>query len=60
MKPAAMNGVTSASILTQSASAMQIRRPTQEEVIAAKRYVDERKRITFSGGRFSVLRLARL
>jgi hypothetical protein len=60
MNPAAMNGVTSGSILTQSAGTMQIRRPTQEEVIAAKRHVDEKKRIAFSGGRFSVLRLARL
>jgi hypothetical protein len=50
MNSAAMNGVTSGSVLTQSAGSMQMRRPTQEELIAAKRYVDEKKRISFAHG----------
>jgi hypothetical protein len=45
MSPAAMNGVTSGSILTQPASSVQIRR---EDLIAAKRWIEERKRMAFS------------
>ena len=60
MNPAAMNGVISDSTLTQSSGAMQIRRPTQEEVIAAKRYVDEKKRMAFSCGKPCLLYLSRL
>jgi hypothetical protein len=48
MDPAATNDVTSGSIRTQPAG--DIRRPTQEDVIAAKQYVDEKKKIAFSGG----------
>jgi hypothetical protein len=33
-----------------STGAMQIRRPTYEDIIAAKRWVDEKKRIAFSCG----------
>jgi hypothetical protein len=50
MNPVAMNGVNSGSILTQTAGAVQIRRSTQEYIVAAKRYVDEKKRIAFSCG----------
>jgi hypothetical protein len=50
MKPAAMNGVTSGSIPTRSAGATQVRHPTQEQLLAAKRYVDEKKRIAFARG----------
>ena len=47
MSPAAMNGVTSGSTLTQSASTMQVRR---EDLAPAKRWVEERKRMAFSSG----------
>ena len=47
MSPAAMNGVTSGSILTQPASAIQVRR---EDLVTAKRWIEERKRIAFSSG----------
>ena len=47
-KPAAMNGVPSGLILTQSTGA--VRRPTQEDLINAKRRVDEMKREAFSCG----------
>jgi hypothetical protein len=47
MSPAAMNGVTSGSILTQPASSVQVRR---EDLIAAKRWIEERKRLAFSSG----------
>jgi hypothetical protein len=48
--PAAMNGVLSSSIFTQAPSVLQIRRLTQEDLIAAKRWIDERKRMAFSSG----------
>ncbi|KAI9512951.1 hypothetical protein F5148DRAFT_560177 [Russula earlei] len=48
MNPAAMNSVASGSILPQPAGPMQIRRPTAEEVVAAKRWVDEQKRMAFN------------
>jgi hypothetical protein len=50
MNLAAMNTVRSGSSITQSAGAMQIRRLTQEELIAAKRFVNEKKRMVFSCG----------
>jgi len=46
--PAAMNGVTSGSI--QSSNVMQIRHLTQEDIITAKRLVNEKKRMAFSCG----------
>jgi hypothetical protein len=36
------------SILSQSAGAVPIRRPTQEEITSAKRWVEEQKRIAFN------------
>jgi hypothetical protein len=48
--PADMNGVRSGSIFTQSPSVSQIRRPTQEDLIAAKRWIEEKKRMAFSSG----------
>ena len=48
MNPAAMNGVPSGSILTQPA--MQVRRLNQEDLVAAKRWIEEKKRIAFSSG----------
>jgi hypothetical protein len=50
MNPAAMDGVRSSSIFTQSSSVSQIRHPTQEDLIAAKRWIEEKKRIAFSSG----------
>ena len=50
MNAAVVNSVTSGSVLLQSASSMQIRRPSQEEVMAAKRCVDEQKKMAFSRG----------
>jgi hypothetical protein len=47
MSPAAMNGVTSGSILTQPASSMQVWR---EDLIAAKRWIKEKKQLAFSSG----------
>ena len=43
-----MNGVGSSSILTQSAGAVPIRRPTAEEVNSAKRWVEEQRRTAFN------------
>jgi len=48
MNPTATNGVISGLILTQSTGAVHIRRPTQEELINAKRRVDEKRRVAFS------------
>jgi hypothetical protein len=50
MNPAAVNGVTSGSIVTQAASAMQVRRLNQEDLVAAKRWIEEKKRMAFSSG----------
>jgi hypothetical protein len=50
MNAAGVNGVISRSVLPQSADVMQIRKPTQEEVMAAKRWVDEQKKMAFSRG----------
>ena len=35
-------------------------RPTQEDLINAKRRVDEKKKVACSGGEFSLLHLSRL
>ncbi|KAI0297271.1 hypothetical protein B0F90DRAFT_1740642 [Multifurca ochricompacta] len=48
MNPGSIISVNSGSILTQSAGAMQIRQPTQEELIYAKKWVEEQKRAAFS------------
>ena len=48
--PATMNGVQSGSIFTQSPSASQIRRLTQADLEAAKRWIKEKKRMAFSSG----------
>ena len=53
MNAAAMNNFTPGSI-------QSLRRPTQEELINAKRYVDEKKKVAFSSGEFSLPRLSRL
>ena len=50
MNVAVVNSMTSGSVLPQSASSMQIRRPSQEEVMAAKQWVDEQKKMAFSHG----------
>jgi hypothetical protein len=50
MNVAVVNSMTSGSVLPQSASSMQIRRPSQEEVMAAKQWVDEQKKMAFSRG----------
>ncbi|KAI0292189.1 hypothetical protein BC826DRAFT_955249 [Russula brevipes] len=50
MNPGAVNSSTPGSVLTQPMGTMQIRRPTQEEVAIAKRWVDEQKRLAFSRG----------
>jgi hypothetical protein len=50
MSPAAVNGVTSGSIVTQPASTMQVRRMNQEDLVAAKRWIEEKKRMAFSSG----------
>ena len=46
-----MNGAPS-SILTQSARAVPMRRPTAEEVTSAKRWVEEQKRLAFNRSSF--------
>jgi hypothetical protein len=50
MNPAAVNSVTSGSIVTQAASNMQVRRLNQEDLVAAKRWIEEKKRMAFSSG----------
>ena len=50
LNPSAMNSATSNALLTQSAGSMPIRRPTQEEIMHAKRWVEEQKRTAFSRG----------
>ena len=50
MNPAAVNGVTSGSIVTQPASTMQVRRLNPEDLVAAKRWIEEKKRAAFSSG----------
>ncbi|KAI9440122.1 hypothetical protein H4582DRAFT_1578776 [Lactarius indigo] len=43
-----MNVTAPSSILTQSAGAIPMRRPTTEELTSAKRWVDEQRRIAFN------------
>jgi hypothetical protein len=50
MNLAAMDGVHSGLILNQNTGATQIQRPAQEDIISAKRWVDEKKRVAFSCG----------
>jgi hypothetical protein len=50
INPAAMKGVTSGSFPAQFANVTQIRRLTQEDLIAAKRLVNEKKIMAFSHG----------
>ena len=50
MNPAGMDSIASGSALPQSVGSMQIRKPTPEEAMAAKRWVDEQKRMIFSRG----------
>ena len=42
MNRAAVNGVTSGSIVTQAASTMQVRRLNQEDMVAAKRWIEKK------------------
>ena len=48
INPAGMNSIACGSVLPQP---VQIRRPAPEEVMAAKQWVDEQKRVAFSRGR---------
>ena len=50
MNPAGVNSIASGSVLPQSAGSMQIRTLTQEEVMNAKRWVDEQKKVALSRG----------
>ncbi|KAI0249895.1 hypothetical protein BJV78DRAFT_1224130 [Lactifluus subvellereus] len=45
LNPTGMNSATSNALLTQSAGSMPIRRPTPEELMIARRWVEEQKRI---------------
>ena len=58
MDPGGVDSVTSSPIIYHSAGPIQIRKPTPEEVIAAKRWVDEQKKIAFSRGWSSGLQLS--
>ena len=53
MNPEGMNSATSGPVIYHSAGPIQIRKPTPEQVIVAKRWVDEQKKIAFSRGRSS-------
>jgi len=50
MNPAGVNGIASGSVLPQTAGSMQIRTLTQEEIMNAKRWVDEQKKVALSRG----------
>jgi len=50
MNPTGVNSIGSGSVLPPSAGSMQIRKPTAEDVMAAKRWVDEQKKVAFSRG----------
>jgi len=50
MNPAGVNGIASGSVLPQPAGSMQMRTPTQDDVMNAKRWVDEQKKVAFSRG----------
>jgi hypothetical protein len=47
---AGVNNVASGSVLPQMVGNMPIRKPSQEEVMGAKRWVDEQKKLAFSRG----------
>ena len=53
INPEGMNSVTSGPVIYHSAGPIQIRKPTPEQVIVAKRWVDKQKKIAFSRGRSS-------
>jgi hypothetical protein len=55
MNPAGVNSIASGSVLPQSVGSMLIRKPTPEEVMVAKRWVDEQKRVAFSRGQSGCL-----
>ena len=55
MNSVGVNSIASGSTLPQSAGSMQIRKPTPEEAMAAKRWVDEQKRMIFSRGQSDAL-----
>ena len=55
MNPAGVNSIGSGSVLPPSAGSMQIRKTTQEDLMAAKRWVDEQKRVAFNRGESSSL-----
>ena len=55
MNPDGMNSVTSSPFIHHSVAPMQMRKPTPEELIVAKRWVDEQKEMAFSRGRSSRL-----
>jgi len=50
INPAGVNGIASGSVPPQSAGSMQIRTLTQEELMKAKRWVDEQKKLALSRG----------
>jgi hypothetical protein len=50
MNPHGVNSVTSGPFIHHSVGPMQMRKPTPEELIVAKRWVDEQKEIAFSRG----------
>jgi len=58
MEPGGVDSATSSPIIYHSAGPIQIRKPTPEEVIVAKRWVDEQKKIAFSRGWSSSLQLS--
>jgi hypothetical protein len=53
MDPDGVNSVTSSPFIHHSVGPMQMRKPTPEELIVAKRWVDEQKETVFSRGRSS-------
>jgi hypothetical protein len=59
MNPASMYSVRSGSSITQSAGTTPIRRLTPEDLIAAKRWVNEKKRMAFNYGQSYLLQLPR-
>jgi len=50
INPAGVNGIASGSVPPQLAGSMQIRTLTQEELMKAKRWVDEQKKLALSRG----------
>ena len=50
MNPAGMNGIAPSFVPPQSVGSMQIRTLTQEELMKAKQWVDEQKKLVLSRG----------